>query len=346
MSDAYAIWRARLKDPATVNLPPHLPTVYPSDTYENPQPGLWRRRMVKGGPYELIRIWLQDDIGSHVHAWRDGLTLCGSIGQKPATADKLCDVWIGCEPVSKTAVEYYTEHGRWEGEAPTIGDNSCDLSLAEQITEYAKQALGWLKKHGVKTKTDSDKAANYRAELLKLAKEADAARDAEKRPHLEAGRAIDAKYKPLVDEAKTAADVIRDELTAFMTAEKRRLEAEARAKYEAERAAAEAARKEIEAQRARQMRDDPIAALTSPEPELPMPPPPPEPIKVQSGGQRGRKTGLRQVTSYVVTDHAAALAFFADSNDVRELVAKLAERASKAGVSVPGVEKQIHEVAA
>jgi hypothetical protein len=131
-----------------------------------------------------------------------------------------------------------------------------------------------------------------------------------------------------------------------MSAEKRRLEAEQRAKWMAEQAAAEEARKAAEAERAKLMRDDPIAALTTPEPELPMAPPPPAPVKVQAGGQRGRKTGLREVTRYVVTDHKAALAFFADSEDVRELVAKLAERASKAGVAVPGVEKRIEEVAA
>ena len=74
--------------------------------------------------------------------------------------------------------------------------------------------------------------------------------------------------------------------------------------------------------------------------------PPPEPVKVQAGGQRGRKTGLREVTKYIVTDHTKALAFFAESEDVKELVSELAERASKAGVAVPGVEKRIEEVAA
>ena len=77
-----------------------------------------------------------------------------------------------------------------------------------------------------------------------------------------------------------------------------------------------------------------------------MAPPPPEPVKIQAGGQRGRKTGLREVTRYIVTDHGKALAFFAESEDVRELIAKLAERASKAGVAVPGVETNSEEVAA
>ena len=72
----------------------------------------------------------------------------------------------------------------------------------------------------------------------------------------------------------------------------------------------------------------------------------PEPVKVQAGGQRGRKTGLRTIVRYHVSDHTKALAFFAESEDVRELVQKLADRASKAGVSVPGVERIEEKVAA
>lgn len=259
------------------------------------------------------------------------------------------DIWTYCagNPMSREAVAYaFKNGGRWESDAPTIGDNSSDVSLAEQIANYAAQALAWLKKAGIKDTKSKDTAANYRAELIRLSKEADAQRTAEKKPHDDAAKAVQLKWKPLIDTADVAAEELRNGLTAYMSAEKRRLEAEQRAKWEAEQKAAASARAEIEAKRAQQVADDPIAALTSPEPELPMAPPHPEPVKVQAGGQRGRKTGLREVTRYVVTDHAKALAFFADSEDVKDIVAKLSERASKAGVAVPGVEKHIEEVAA
>ena len=299
-----------------------------------PQCGFYKMRKGKDGPWLPVMIRM------------DGDEMRCRVGSDSGVHPS--DVWLWCakHPISKEDAKHAFDTGAFPGDAPAIGDNSGAMSLADQIKDYAQQALDWLRKSGVKDDRTKDMAANFRAELIRLSKEADTQREAEKRPHDDAAKAIQAKWKPLIDTSKNAADESRDALTAFMTAEKRRLEAEQRAKYEAEQKAAAAARAEIEAQHAKQMRDDPIAALTSPEPELPMAPPPPEPIKVQAGGQRGRKTGLREVTRYVVTDHKAALAFFADSEDVRELVAKLAERASKAGVAVPGVEKRIEEVAA
>lgn len=300
-----------------------------------PQSGFYKMRRHKDGPWLPVMI--------RVH---EGELRC-RVGDD-SSVDPLT-VWTYCagHPVTKDAAAYAFKHGKWESDAPAIGDNSGELSLPDQIRDYANQAIGWLRSIGsIKDKKQSDKAANYRAELLRLSKEADAAREAEKRPHDEAAKAVQAKWKPYIESAKDAADCIRDELTKWMRAEEARLEAERRAKWEAEQKAAEEARKAVEAQRAKQLADDPIAAMTAPEPELPMPPAMPEAVKVQAGGQRGRKTGLREVTRYVVKDHAAALAFFADSDDVKELVAKLAERASKAGATVPGVEKVIEKVAA
>lgn len=302
----------------------------------SPQCGFYKRRDGKGGPWLPVMIRFDSDNVLRCRVGSDS-------GADPH------DVWTWCagNPISREDAKYAFDHGGFPGDAPAaIGDNIGDLSLAEQIKDYAAQALGWLKNHGVKSKHDSDKAANYRAELLRLKKEADAQRILEKKPHDEAAKAVQQKWAPLVCEAEDAAEEMRSALTAFMSAEKRKLEAEQRAKYEAEQKAAAAARAEIEAQRAKHMRDDPIAAMTSPEPELPAVPLPPEPVRVQAGGQRGRKTGLREITRYIVTDHKSALAFFADSEDVRELISRLAERASKAGVAVPGVERKIEEVAA
>lgn len=323
MADIWQFWRDALSgNGAEINA-------------DEPQCGFYKKRDGKGGKWLPVMI-----------RYDDGGRLRCRVGDD-SNADPH-EVWTWCagNPISKEDAKHAFETGAFPGDAPKIGDNSGSLSLADQIKDYAHQALDWLRKTGIKDDRTKDVAANFRAELLRLSKEADTQRETEKRPHDEAAKAVQAKWKPLIDTSKNAADEIRDALTAFMTAEKRRLEAEQRAKWEAEQKATAAARAEIEAQRAKQMRDDPIAAMTSPEPELPMAPPPPEPVKVQAGGQRGRKTGLREVTRYVVTDHKAALAFFADSEDVRELVSKLAERASKAGVAVPGVEKRIEEVAA
>ncbi|MEQ1518538.1 MAG: hypothetical protein ABL931_18815 [Usitatibacteraceae bacterium] len=306
----------------------------PTIDADSPQCGFYKIRDGKDGPWLPVMIRMDGDV-----------MRCRVGDNSDADPIKIW-TWCAARPISKEDAKHAFETGSFPGDAPTIGDNSGEVGIADQIKDYAAQALDWFRKSGIKDEKSKDMAANYRAELLRMSKEADTSRVAEKKPHDDAAKAVQAKWKPVIDTADCAAEELRAGLTAFMTAEKRRLEAEQRAKWEAEQKAAAVARAEIEAHREKQMRDDPIAALTSPEPELPMAPPPPEPVKVQAGGQRGRKTGLREVTRYVVTDHAKALAFFAESEDVRELVGKLADRSSKAGVAVPGVEKRIEEVAA
>jgi hypothetical protein len=94
------------------------------------------------------------------------------------------------------------------------------------------------------------------------------------------------------------------------------------------------------------MEQDPIAALTDAEPEPLSIPPAPEPVKVSAGGQRGRVTGLKTVVSYVITDHAKALAFFSDHEDIKAALQSLATKVAKTGVAVPGVERKEERVAA
>lgn len=302
-----------------------------------PRPGFYKKRDGKGGKWLPVMIRYDDRGQLRARVGADS-------GVDPY------DVWTWCaaHPISKDVAKAAFETGSFPGEVETaeVGHNSGEVTLAETIRDYAATALGWLRKVGVKDKQTSDMAANYRAELLRLSKEADRLREAEKRPHDDAAKAVQAKWKPLIDEAASAANTIRDELTRWMRQEEARAAAERQAKWEAEQKAAAEERARMEAERAKLMRDDPIAALTSPEPELPVAPAAPEPVKIQSGGQRGRATGLRTVTRYVVTDHAKALAFFAESEDVKSLIQKLADRASKSGVAVPGVEKQTEKVAA
>lgn len=322
MTDIWHYWREALAGKA------------PPIDANSPQCGFYRKRDGKGGAWVPVMI-RYDDAGA----------LRCRVGSD-SNADPH-DVWTWCanHPISKDDARHAFEHGSFPGDAPAAG-NAGDVPLADQINDYAATALDWLNKTGISDKSSSDMAANFRAELLRLGKEADRQRDAEKRPHDEAAKAVQAKWRPVIDAAQSAADAIRAALTRWMTAEEKRQAADRQAKWEAEKRAADAARKAVEEQRAKMMRDDPIAAITSPEPEMPSLPPPPDPVKVNAGGQRGRATGLRTVTKYVVADHAKALAFFAESEDVRSLIQKLAERASKAGVDVPGVVKQTEKVAA
>jgi hypothetical protein len=84
-------------------------------------------------------------------------------------------------------------------------------------------------------------------EFRRAGKDADKARAEEKRPHDEAGKAVQAKWKPIIDKADRGASACKDALTPYRTAKQRaRDEAARKAREEAEaqqRAAQEALRK-------------------------------------------------------------------------------------------------------
>lgn len=300
---------------------------------DSPQPGYYRLRAIRGGDWLPVVIWEKDGqlVARVASDMRDPLAIWTHCGGNAVAKDP-------CMTAFRT--------GHWPGDAPEIGSNSGDLSLAEQIRDYAANALAWLRKAGITDSVSKDKAANMRAKLIDLRKTADAERDAKKRPHDEASRAVQAEYKPLIDEADAAAEEIRGALTAYMREEDRREKARRDEEHRKAQEAAAAERARIEKERAEKLARDPIAALTDPEPEFPEAPPPPEEVKIRAGGQRGRATGLRTVTNYVVADYAATLAHVKDHPDVVAAVEKVARAQAKAGASVPGVEARTEKVAA
>lgn len=305
---------------------------------DDPQPGYYKARRGRGGPWLPVAIWRISD---------------GLVARHGPDAVEPSEIWTWCagNPIDKQVAKYAFEHGSFPGDvAPAeIGHNAPPESISERVREYADQALEWLKGISrIASQKDADMAANYRAELLRLSKAAESERKEKVQPHVDAQKQINAEYKPIVDAAKDAADDLRKALSEFMRAEEARQREEAKRRWEAEQEAARKERERVEAERAALEQEDPIAALTSPEPELPSAPAAPDPVKVNAGGQRGRKAGLREVTSYVVVDHAAALAHFADHDDVKALVQQLAARTCKAAKEaiVPGVEKRTEKVAA
>jgi len=288
---------------------------------DTPHSGYYKMRASKDGPFLPVAIWTKDG---------------KQVARVGATVREPTDIWTFCakNPVTKEAARQAFETGAWPGD---IGHNSGYLTLADEIHETVGQALEWLKTSGVKDKTTMDMAANYRAKLLDLAKKADAERDGKVRPHLDAQREINAEYKPLVDSAKTAADTVRNALSKYMAAEeeKARKAAEEKARAENDRRMAEFKRQQEEAAR---------NATPAPEPDLPVMVAA-EPVKLQAGGQRGKKASLREVTRYQISDYAAALAAVRDHMEVRAAVEKVAFAQARAGSSVPGVVSFIEKVA-
>ena len=311
MSDAYAYWKAKVRGENAEAL--ILPTMY-SGTYEDPQPGAYKVRLTKGGPKVPMRVWLTKD-GAATATWSDGCELVGTIDGKTVAAQAIADRWLWAEAVSRADLDHYNAHKLWPGE---IGHNSGDLTLAEKITDAIENAP----KGNPTDKKSADIASNYRDKLNALAKEADDERDARVRPHLEAQRAINGEYKPLIDSAKKAADALRDGLTIWMRAE----EAKAKAIADAARKAAE------EAAKAHGMEDVPL--------------PLPEPPKVQAGGQRGRKAGLRTITKFEAHDVAAVMEALKDNAELQAAAVEIARKLMKAGANIPGMQVSVERVAA
>lgn len=245
-----------------------------------------------------------------------------------------------------------------------IGDNSGKLTLIEEIEDAAAQVRAWLKTAKIADQVAADTAGNWRERMLSLARKADKQRTEEKRPHDEASKAVQAKWKPPIELAEAAAVELRKAVEPFLKAEQDRLRAEAEA-----RAQAENARRMAEFRKAEEAR---LAALAEAEakaklaaeaaaaeakpvevPAVEVPPEPvmptfvaPEPVRAMAGGQRGRRTGLRTETVFEIVDYDAALMHAKLHPDVRAVVEKVCKAQAKSGAEVPGVAKHTRQVAA
>ena len=307
----------------------------------NPQCGFYKRRLVKDGPWLPIAFWRN----------KDDQIVCGFEG-------KLVDpiehwTFAAKYPVSEASYRYYIRNGHWLDEAPQTPRSNMPSdpfeALTLEIQDKLEQAQNWLKTAPkAPTETDANMARNMQAALLQLNKRADAMHKAEKQPHLDAGRAVDAKFefRKLV---ATVADRLRDVFTAFMKAEEVRARAEAQKKFEEERQKAQEERNAAEKERERLEREDPaLALITEPEP-LPELPLAPEPVKIQVGGGIGRKAGLKTVYIGRILDWQKVIQHFSGHQQIRDLLQKLVDadvRLNKVQCSIPGVEVVEERVAA
>lgn len=345
-TDLYAFWRSALagEDEAALR-ELRLPTVDGVANGEAPQCGLWKVSHKKGAPKVLMQIWLAHADSTPADKWTSNLTLTGQIGRLPASLNVICDRWLYAEPCSKEDAAFWRANERWPADAPPLPPRTHNApsdpfeALKVEVEERIEQAEVLLKAP-IAGQTGCDMARNLQAEILALSKRADGMHETEKRPHLEAGRAVDRRFAFRATLADWS-ERLRAAFGAWMAAEERRQQEEARRKHEEERAAAEAERVRIEAERAQKLADDPIAALTEPEPELPAMPPPPEPVKVRAGGGTGRKAGLKTDWEVEIVDYKLAALQVIEDPEISILVGKLIlrrVRAAKGRVDMPGVK--------
>jgi hypothetical protein len=320
MTDEFQFWRDSLAG---------KPVVITADA---PQSGYYKMREARGERYLPVAIWTVD-----------GKQVCRVANEK---RDPMA-VWtfVAGNPVKKEDAKFAFETGRWPDmptDLPTSNMPSDPLeALKMEIADKEAQAETLLASGAAeKNAVDANKARNIQAKLLDLKKQADAMFDAEKEPIRRKATAVDEKYR-FRAAIESVATRLRKAYERFAKAEEDRLRAEAQKKFEAERAAAEMARKAAEAAQAKLLREDPIAAYTSPPDPLPELPLAPEPVKVQIGGGFGRKAGLKTEWVAQVEDYAAATAHFSEHPDMKALVDKLASKAVKAAkgvITIPGVK--------
>lgn len=262
---------------------------------DQPVAGWYRKRLHKNGPWVPVYISPlrpgDKEMQAIVGDGKGGKTQVGAVEVW---------TWVASNPVDKKEARFAFDNGHWPGDIG-IGDNSGDLSILDELGDALEQVRAFLRENvKVTSKTAADMAGNWRKRLVDLKSGADDARKAEKAPHLEKCREIDAKYAPNIDAAAALTNNLRRVLTSYLATEEEKV-----------RAASPAATE----------------------------------VRVQVGGQSGKRIGLKAQTVYEIGNYAALLAAVADHPDVREAALKVAKARHKSGVEVPGLIARIEKVA-
>jgi len=301
----------------------------------DPKPGFYRKRN-KGGT----------DLPTAI--WHDGEKMIAIVGK-----GNICDVtdpieiwsWVCSWPISEEVYRDVAENGKsWPDEPPVaeakIGHNLPDdphdaLRLEfEAEKELAEKFLS----AAITTQEQADQAAVWAKKIAAIAKKATDLHKVEKQPHLDAGRAVDDKWRPLKDEPAALSTRLKRHLDVFLLDQQRkereRQEAarreEERLRREAEEAAKAAAPDDSEAQaEAERLQREAEAKAKEAE------------ARNSQAGRPGAKVALRTFVSARVTDYEAAASALLKMNhaDLKACIDQLANRAIRAGVDLAGVEK-------
>lgn len=223
--------------------------------------------------------------------------------------------------------------------APTPFDASSEI-----VDGLFLEAKNWLDGSGVKTDDDAAAIAKLLEMLRQAEKDADAHRKAEKQPHDDASKAVQAKWKPLLDRCALAASACKTALTPFLKEKERKQRQEAEearlAAETAERAAQEAfARSSVADLDMREQAEQAMAAATAAHKEAAR-------ADRQKAHARGgaRAIGLRTSYRAEVTDEGAFARFVWQNHrqDLSDFLAGIAQRLVNAKQrDIPGVT--IHE---
>jgi len=317
----WAWWQAALKNPAAIGKT--LP-VHDGDA----QQGYYRAKN-RDKTFDPVAIFYPEG-SDEIVAYRAG---------REVRPD---DIWTFCcrYPVTFEAYTAATEGKGWPDDdatvaaqvktpEPGIGDNSGEVDPMETLKDQIDAALKGLEAYQkISDDKTATKAQSLRNRLNELSNDADKKRDELKRPHLEAGKAIDKVWMPIVKAAKEGANAVKASLEAWETEKLRRRREEERKAEEARRAAEEAARQQ----------SPQTKVLEAPKVETQ-----PQPLPDTSAGQiRAGYGKAASVTAKLVvdevTDWPKLAVYMSGHPECQELLVKLAQRAIDAGrKDVPGI---------
>jgi type I site-specific restriction endonuclease len=112
-----------------------------------------------------------------------------------------------------------------------MADDLRNMTLDDEVAHYLEECKAL---DGVAvTPENKPRFRKLQEEELRIRKALDAAKAEEKRPHLDANAAIEARFKPKLTAISEAVKAVTAALTKFMLAEEARLRAEAEAKRKA-----------------------------------------------------------------------------------------------------------------
>jgi hypothetical protein len=270
-------------------------------------------RIKRGNTFVPVFYWYDED---------DNYTLVCEISGRRVDDLRARETWKWAleDPITEEVYDAVMRGEPWPDVGPTDSNNGPDDdsfdSLTIAIEKLAKEAEELMANGAATEKAVADLAANKSDKLSKLWKRADAAREAEKAPHWQACKDVEAKWKPLLNLAELYKRLKAIVLDPYLIAEKRKREAaERKAREEAEAAARTGNEEAIKAAQEK------VQHITD---------------KRTTAGSIGRSVGLRTFTKFAIDDRAQVLKFFEDREEITDALQKLGEKATKAGIAVPG----------
>lgn len=292
--------------------------------HENtPQCGYFRSRN-KNGRLVRAAIWLDPD-DNELRAEVDGA---------PANPLQIW-TWVCQRPISYEEYKKNMDTGGWsdvDDDIPPAAGHNQPPDEDEVLKSELESALKTAEQY--KTVTDDDasaRAISARNRISELRLLAEKRHTVEKAPSLEECRRIDKKWKPSIKMAETVAKNLATAVAKYLD----KKEAEAReAQAEAERKARAAALAEAQ----KREKDDAEREASATAAEPPAPAQPVAPVEPQIAPGYGRKANVTVVKIATVVDQLAVYRFFHEHEDVQALLAKLAQRATNDGHTVPGIK--------